>query len=531
MNIYIQLHTNHKCLLAFSKIFSLLLLFTINFPLLTYSQEPPFPTEHLQLWLRADSVELTNGKVSRWYDLSPNNYVIQQTSTTARPTIKESAINGNPALTFNGSSTYLTGGDILDLGSDSWTWIIIGKSNLNAWNRPYIAKSLYGSEVGRYSLSSKRLMYITTNNVEYNTNIPADAIHESQWHIIEWENDRSTLKNNIYVNGTLQGSASFPSYNMQNSRSFLVGAYNGSNGTTPQANYYLNGEIAEIIAFNTVDSTLRNQVYDYLYGKYIATVSLGHDIHIPYGICDTAITTAYNPDFISYQWSTGETDSVIHVNRSRRYTVTVTNSFGVTSTDDVNVYFPEHFQLQDTTICSGDTIFWNIGLDSNEYTLQWIKDGTQCTNTDNQIEIFEGGEYKCIITDSLGCSLETDTIHVGIDDYPISASFMADGICSVQTDTALCSGNTLGLATNIEETISYIWNTGATSARITLTESGEYTLTTTNYRGCRYNHQLPRLPYRKFNSCKYIGRSTRNKLQHRQSMLQRLHIICRKCLF
>ncbi|MBQ6275431.1 MAG: hypothetical protein IJK62_01835, partial [Bacteroidales bacterium] len=96
MNIYIQLHTNHKCLLAFSKIFSLLLLFTINFPLITYSQESPFPAEHLQLWLRADSVEITEGKVSRWYDLSPNNYVIQQTTASSRPSVNESAINDNP---------------------------------------------------------------------------------------------------------------------------------------------------------------------------------------------------------------------------------------------------------------------------------------------------------------------------------------------------------------------------------------------------------------------------------------------------
>ena len=113
-----------------------------------------------------------------------------------------------------------------------------------------------------------------------------------------------------------------------------------------------------------------------------------------------------------------------------------------------------------------------------------MKEGTQYANV-GILEISEEGRYSCIITDSLGCSMETNTIHVGIDEYPRTTSFMADGPWSVQTDTSLCSGNTLGLASNINETTSYIWNTGATSSRITLIETGDYTLTTTNSRGCR----------------------------------------------
>ena len=104
----------------------------IVFTLLTmhvaaFAQSAPFPTDNLQLWLRADSVELTDGKVSRWYDLSPNQYEIVQTNAAARPTIIENALNEQPAVTFNGSSTYLTGGDILDLGTDSWLWFVVAK--------------------------------------------------------------------------------------------------------------------------------------------------------------------------------------------------------------------------------------------------------------------------------------------------------------------------------------------------------------------------------------------------------------------
>ena len=196
------------------------------------------------------------------------------------------------------------------------------------------------------------------------------------------------------------------------------------------------------------------------------------------------------PDFISYQWSTGETDSVIHVNRSGRYTVTVTNSFGVTSTDDINVYFPEHNQLQDTTICVGDTIYWNLKMRQDEYAFQWYKDGEQYGDASNQIEISEAGAYSCIITDSLGCTFQTDTAHITIDNYPNTASFRADGTCSVQTDTTLCYGNRLHIAYGYSETASAIWHDGNTELEYYLTQPGTYTVTTTNTRGCTATNSI-----------------------------------------
>ena len=454
----------------------LTILSTFNLQLSTYAQETPFPTDHLQLWLRADSVELTDGKVSRWYDLSPNQYEIVQTNANARPTINNSAINNLPALQFNGTSTFFTGGDILNLGTDSWTWFVVSKNN----NNNYIfSKCISGPIAGRYGLKSNQLVYQGENNSANNLNYSSNI---DSFLFTTWINDRNSNNNFIYVNKELIATGNINgSFDMTTTSpvDFYVG-YGGFAGS----NYFFKGLISEIIAVNATDTSLRNQIYDYIYSKYVATVSLDLDIHIPFGFCDTTIS-AYMPDFVSYYWNTGETDSVIHINRSGRYTVTVTNSFGVTSTDDINVYFPEVYQMQDTTICTGDTIYWNTGLDADGYTFQWMKDSTPYADASNRIDIFEVGAYTCIISDSIGCSFQTDTAHIAIDDYPISTSFIADGTGSVQTDTSLCSGNTLGLATNIDETISYLWNTGAISSRITLTESGDYTLTTTNSRGCR----------------------------------------------
>ena len=478
----------------------LLLLLTFNFQLSTHAQETPFPTEHLQLWLRADSVELTNGKVSRWYDLSHNNYVIQQSTNSAKPWKYDSSINGLPTIVFKGNQQ-LSGTESFSFDNLNWTFFAVARTykKTNA-EQLIIGNGATGGGSNRYRLDIDR--FATTNASPAEISF-SSYIHDSTFCIYSLDYIDNSAHSNIYINGFNSAHIDYSSAMGHNNGKLKIGAYSSPSESA------LNGEIAEIIAFDTISDNLRNIVIDYLYDKYISIVSLGLDIHIPYGFCDTAITTAYNPDFISYQWSTGETDSIIHVNRSGRYTVTVTNSFGVTSTDDINVYFPEHFQLQDTTICDGDAIFWNTGLDDDGYTFQWIKDGIQYADASNQIEIFENGRYTCIITDSIGCNFQTDTLYIGIDHYPISTSFMTYGTSSVHTDTAMCSGNSLGLATNISETTSYIWNTGATSSRIIIAESGNYSLTTTNNRGCRATNSIqvniqgeaPEINYAIYNLC------------------------------
>lgn len=446
-------------------IFSLLVVCAI-----AVAQSFPFPTENLQLWLRADSVELTDGKVSRWYDQSPNKYEIVQTNAAARPTVTENALNGHPALTFNGTSNYLTGGDILDLGTDSWTWFVVSKND----NNNYIfSKCISGPIPGRYGLKSNQLIYQGKNNAAYNLNYSST---QNIFQFTTWVNNRETNKNAIYVNKEQKATGSIDGtfdMTVTSPVSFFVG-YGGFAAT----NYYFKGEIAEIIGFNNDDSELINLVYKYLINKYTVQVSLGLDIYIPYGFADTAIATAYKPDFISYLWSTSNTDSVIHVSETGKYWVTVTNSFGFTSSDTINVYYPEPTQLHDTTICAGNVLTWDAAL-NGLYSYLW-SDGS----TESSLKITAAGEYWLIITDTAGYSWKSDTITVNIDDYS-QTTFFTDEAAGHTINAALCSGNALGLATNADVTAAYQWNNGATSERIRISEPGDYTLVSTNNRGCR----------------------------------------------
>ena len=211
--------------------------------------------EYLQLWLRADNVELTDGKVSRWPDMSPNNYQIVQTTANARPTLG-AGINGKPALAFNGTSNYLTGGDILNLGYDSWTWFVIGKGATGSW----CAKTMYES--------------LTNSYYNFGSQKVAEALHYTTYPynvdtIVCWQCNRGNA-NTLYVDGTLRSTFGVPSTNyFQNNLPFFVGGCgNRTSGTTPAQTQYLNGQIAEIIALNTVDEAMRTNIYNYLARRY-----------------------------------------------------------------------------------------------------------------------------------------------------------------------------------------------------------------------------------------------------------------------
>ena len=449
------------------------------------AQSFPFPSESLQLWLRADSVELTDGRVSRWYDLSPNQYGIVQTNPAARPTVAEASLNGQPVLSFNGSSTYLTGGDILDPGAEGWMWFVVGQYNDGGAQANYtpifLAKYDRSTDWGvkpMWRLGRETAIIFWKSGQTY-IELPSNHT-SSEFSIFGYELfDRAESSNTLYRDNLLIDKNVYAGDfgNIDNNIPFKIGGDVFISTAVPSKNW-LNGQIAEIIAFNKIDSTLRNQVYSYLLSKYSSQVTLGLDIRIPYGFTDTAITTAYRPDFTSYIWSTGETDSVIHVNKPGSYWVTVTNAFGYTSSDTINVYYPEITQMRDTTICAGDAITWNTNLDG-PYSFLW-SDGS----TGRSLEISSVGEYYVTITDTLGFKWHSDTITVNVDDYPQTTLF--GGLLDDHTiDTAFCSGNALGLATNTDVTISYQWSNGATSARIPLTQSGNYTLVSTNARGCR----------------------------------------------
>ncbi len=417
------------------------------------------PDEHLQLWLISDSVELNAGKVSVWYDQSGHDHHLNQANTDAQPTVEDSTILNNfPTVNFDGIDDFMEVDFGIEFEQPNTIFIVF-----NSENTPNTAAGVLDGITDHgimFTLSSDNTLATISNNsttsnqLKYDKTFPFDFILST----IIYNGSNSIL----LENGEVKISGTLDNYSISD---LQIGRRTWLNTK------YSNISIAEFLFYDTVlNETDRQQIEAYLMSKYAPPVDLGTNINIPYGFCDTSITTANKTWFTDHQWSSGETDSVITVNASGTYTVTVTSIFGVTSTDAVQVSYPAFVQKSDTVICAGDTLAWSPGLSPDAYDYLW-SDGS----TDSVLNIHEAGDYWVEISDTLGCSRRSDTIHISVDSFPL--------LSALETNQDVCDGASLGLSSPLPAE-AYLWSTGSTDSTCLINGGGEYRVSLTNDRGC-----------------------------------------------
>ncbi len=222
---------------------------------------------------------------------------------------------------------------------------------------------------------------------------------------------------------------------------------------------YWKGDVAALLSFSQpLNDSLRNIVNKYLCQKYSNTLSLGPDIQISSGFCDTLVQVDTN--FTSYRWSNGDSTSASMLTPGETYQLTVTNSFGCSYTDEIYVATPLKPQA-DALLCLNDTLVWDTELSKGDYTFLWSDN-----STDSLIRIAQPGDYSVRVTDANNCFLESDTITVAFD------STLAN--VSLGPDTSLCLGYDIGLTNIPSGSISYLWNTNQSTPRIVPQADGVY---------------------------------------------------------
>ena len=78
------------------------------------------------MWLRTDSVDIVNGNVSTWYDMSGNGNHANQTITDAQPNfIAPNDTNIYPAIMMDGENDYFQGDPISSINSSSYNFFIV----------------------------------------------------------------------------------------------------------------------------------------------------------------------------------------------------------------------------------------------------------------------------------------------------------------------------------------------------------------------------------------------------------------------
>ncbi|RXK60655.1 T9SS type B sorting domain-containing protein [Lacibacter luteus] len=197
-------------------------------------------------------------------------------------------------------------------------------------------------------------------------------------------------------------------------------------------------------------------------------VQLGADL----SFCktDSAIVSA-GYGFAGFAWSTGVTTQQAVLKTSGTYWVIATAANGCTSSDTIQVLqvfdTPVVKLNQDTAICTGDSKL----LDAGSFdTYLWNTGATTRT-----ISIFNPGTYSVTVTDANGCRGTGVSKLSGLRPLPVPY---------LGTDTAVCSYGTLDLNTASNYT-SYLWNTGAATKQINISQPGTYWLQVQDQYGCK----------------------------------------------
>lgn len=189
------------------------------------------------------------------------------------------------------------------------------------------------------------------------------------------------------------------------------------------------------------------------------TVDAGQDQTIFLG--ETAILTASGAD--TYLWSTGETTESITVNPTLDTSFSVTGYIGdCENTDTVTVFLLDDSVNAnagaDVEICNGETVTLTA---TGGTTYLW---NTGATTASINVSPNTTTIYTVTAFSPSGNNTDSDNVTVTVNDNP-----QADA----GTDTTICLGETITLTAT--GGTSYLWNTGETTATITISPNATTT--------------------------------------------------------
>ena len=215
-----------------------------------------FPTDGMQLWLRADagvSVD-ANGNVNAWLDQS-GNATVSQSNSARCPALVNAAVNGLPAVRFDGGSDELDS-SLLSAGGTGATFFVVTRGS------QYQSLLRFQGTTGNYLIYpwSTNQQFINSADGGTGGGITCGLV-SGQWNIGEatyQAGDRMVT----YCNGSLVASRPAANVNLPGGMPFNLGAYAGGSE-------YLQGDVAEVLIYSrALSDTERLTVEAYLNAKY-----------------------------------------------------------------------------------------------------------------------------------------------------------------------------------------------------------------------------------------------------------------------
>ena len=249
-------------------------------------------------------------------------------------------------------------------------------------------------------------------------------------------------------------------------------------------------------AKNSLNPTSSAGIVEIIGGSYSTDFNAFYDWHFSYGFpqcrniadvfnidvvlpitladtveaCDSAILDVLSPNAVSYSWSTGVSTPSIIAYEPGLYTLTVSDGTNCTFIDSIRYEEPVPLNILDGFTSCDSILFSNYTASMADSFLWNTGDKTP------EIRIPSTGQYSLTVTTSQGC-VRVDTgsiLQIIAPPNPVLSSAQTLYACdSVELDAGITG-----------QTLSYTWNTGATTQKITTKQNGFYMVTVTSPLGC-----------------------------------------------
>jgi hypothetical protein len=231
--------------------------------LITNAGFTPIDIPSCILWLDGTSIIQSGNLISAWNDKSGAGNNFTQSNEEYKPLYVVSGLNGKPLARFNGSSNFLNGGNILNVGTDDISIFFVLKfsTTIQMW----FSKSTPASVGYYYYYASPNTGAVCANAVPALTLFNKASYNTpNTYQIHNFFSNRDSGKSYFLKDNVQQWDFDIvnPANEQINSENCLIGAWR-------EGSYYLNGDVAEIIIYNrTLTTDERTQIYNYLHAKY-----------------------------------------------------------------------------------------------------------------------------------------------------------------------------------------------------------------------------------------------------------------------
>jgi hypothetical protein len=214
----------------------------------------------LVLWLDAQQLSLAEGAaLTTWTDASGAGHHAVQSNAAQRPTWRGSAVNGRPAIRFDGIDDHLDIGATLVPGAAARTVLFVARTNV-VGNKSVIDLGHGGTPGSAFMITPEYAVRVGGGNRVFR---PGASSAPELGVILQGGGTTADLS--AWVNGQPLTVASTGARAINTAGDGTVGGYSAA----PTGFHCFDGDIAEILVYNrALSASERLSVAQYLAGKY-----------------------------------------------------------------------------------------------------------------------------------------------------------------------------------------------------------------------------------------------------------------------